>query len=488
MAGAAAVCPWKCLDPSPPSPSQPLAQKKTFAQALHAAIDVPLSQLPRPCIKGDSVSIKISENEYIKGLDSCKMNLHGRLILSKGDKPIKFNDLRDKLSQLWKPIGQWRMTSLGKGYFEFSFSSTDDLRSVWAVGTWSLKPGLLRLSQWTADFNPKNQKQTHVQCWVRLYDLPKEYWRPRILFEIASAIGTPISINEVTQKRVFGHYARVLVDFDLTAEPVKDILVEREKYAFYIGVDYEKLPPFCNFCHSIGHSIAQCNRKEGAGQSKNQRTQREPQDKHTRQPVYVGKTTNLGDDNGTNTLSNDGQEGVQNTAEPKNVQEGVQNNVGFENVQEDTQAAVQAEVPDVQGANPDQTVAEDSDHIEVVYDETAAQNSSASRPIQSPVEYVSETSQSTSNSGNTHSQVHKEMRILTKFWSDALDDVSDDPSVTAGYYSDPQQQLHADSTATEPPFKLVISKSNRKKAGRRKAPSGPARKSTHARAGPQNLA
>lgn len=84
-------------------------QKKSFAQALQNLCDVPYSQLPRPCIKGDALSIKILEEEYKAGLEECKMHLHGRLIMSKGDNPIKNQDLHSKLSSLWKPIGQWGM-------------------------------------------------------------------------------------------------------------------------------------------------------------------------------------------------------------------------------------------------------------------------------------------------------------------------------------------------------------------------------------------
>lgn len=127
------------------------------------------------------------------------------------------------------------MHTLNQGFFEFSFSSQENLRSVWAVGTWNLNPGLLCLSQWTADFNPRNQKQTHTQCWIRIYDLPQEYWRPRILFEIAASVGTPISIDEMTCKKVFGHYAKVLVDVDLTTELVHDILVGKGKLCLLCG-------------------------------------------------------------------------------------------------------------------------------------------------------------------------------------------------------------------------------------------------------------
>jgi len=107
------------------------------------------------------------------------------------------------------------MVPLGKGYYDFHFDSTDDLRKIWVVGTINLKPSLLRLYQWTKDLKYLSQKQTHVSLWIRLLELPREYWRQRTLEEIASAVGTPIDIDGPTRNRTFGHYARSLVDTDL---------------------------------------------------------------------------------------------------------------------------------------------------------------------------------------------------------------------------------------------------------------------------------
>lgn len=63
-------------------------------------------------------------------LEGCKTRLNGRLLLSKGDTPLKIDALRIKLQNLWKPAGKWGLVSLGKGYYEFSFSSIDDLRRI----------------------------------------------------------------------------------------------------------------------------------------------------------------------------------------------------------------------------------------------------------------------------------------------------------------------------------------------------------------------
>jgi len=49
-----------------------------------------------------------------------------------------------------------------------------------------------------------------------------------MLYEIKGVVGTPLLIDNVTKNRLFGHYARVLVDLDLSKENFYEVLVERE--------------------------------------------------------------------------------------------------------------------------------------------------------------------------------------------------------------------------------------------------------------------
>jgi len=51
----------------------------------------------------------------------------------------------------------WRMLSLGRGFYEFSFAFHDDLHTVWSAGTINLKPRLLQLFEWMKDFNIHTQ-------------------------------------------------------------------------------------------------------------------------------------------------------------------------------------------------------------------------------------------------------------------------------------------------------------------------------------------
>jgi len=93
------------------------------------------------------------QDVYQRGVDACERNLRGRIMLNKGDKPYTSHDIKQKLNKKWNTTCPWTMFSLRRGYYEFTFASYEDLRTVWAMETVNLKPGVLRLFEWTKDFN-----------------------------------------------------------------------------------------------------------------------------------------------------------------------------------------------------------------------------------------------------------------------------------------------------------------------------------------------
>ncbi|MCI04025.1 NBS resistance protein, partial [Trifolium medium] len=86
------TCPWPCMvSPAPEKPSS--AANRSFAQALNDACDVTISQLLVPAIRGEDLCIKITQHEYEKGLADRKKNLHGRLVMNKGDRSLTAREL-----------------------------------------------------------------------------------------------------------------------------------------------------------------------------------------------------------------------------------------------------------------------------------------------------------------------------------------------------------------------------------------------------------
>jgi len=146
------ACPWPFLanvDTMVNTAAKPPEFGKSFAQALSNSGEIQLSQMPTKVVMGNSVRVKISQDEYEFGIVDCRCNLHGRLTLNKGDSPLTAQSLKQKLNNLWPNLHNWNLTPLGKGVFEFNFSSIEDMRKIWALSVVHLKPGLLRFSCWT---------------------------------------------------------------------------------------------------------------------------------------------------------------------------------------------------------------------------------------------------------------------------------------------------------------------------------------------------
>jgi hypothetical protein len=80
-------------------------------------------------------------------------------------------------------------------------------------------------------------------------------------------------------ERTFGQFARVLVDMDLSQPLRYKVLVERKGFAFFVEIEYENVPDFCDACHVIGHHVEVCkrwNRDEGAKPDKENTTKKKP--------------------------------------------------------------------------------------------------------------------------------------------------------------------------------------------------------------------
>jgi len=54
---------------------------------------------------GDTICIKINQQEYGLGIEESKKHAHGHLLRYKGDKPVTTRELHTKLSSIWKNIG-----------------------------------------------------------------------------------------------------------------------------------------------------------------------------------------------------------------------------------------------------------------------------------------------------------------------------------------------------------------------------------------------
>lgn len=77
-----------------------------------------------------------------------------------------------------------------------------------------------------------------------------EFFQPKIIYALASALGSVIKIDERTRQRSMCHYARVLVEINMTKGCEQFIMFEYEGQVMFASLTYEILPPFCD--HYVG--------------------------------------------------------------------------------------------------------------------------------------------------------------------------------------------------------------------------------------------
>lgn len=217
-----------------------------------------ITQRIRPIKRGEFFSIPISEDLFQESQKPFLDSLIGRVIYSKGDKPVANLVLQRKLGELWNISSGIRLLPLGRGYYNLQFANKEDRDRAFFRQSWSLKPGLLRLQKWIPNFNPYKVNSSIAQVWVRVFELPIEYWRLDVFDAIAAALGTLIRVDDRTVSQEMCHYVHMLVEIDMK-NPLQDkIMIERAGHCSFAFFQYERLPEFYKHCGIVGHPFSRC--------------------------------------------------------------------------------------------------------------------------------------------------------------------------------------------------------------------------------------
>lgn len=218
-----------------------------------------------PVRKGDYLSVNIDDSLHQQGVKKLEQSLMGRMILKQGTKPMATPILKDTVDRVWNIEGDWHLITLGKGYFNIQFLNHSEYERIFRKRSWQIEFELFRLQRWTPEFNPYKLASPLVNVWVRIYEIPQEYFHEHIIEAIASVLGNVISMDQRTKDGTMCHYARVLVELDLWKEKEHYIMFERSGHCSIASVGYEPHPDFCSFCQVVGHSIHVCRSNKHKG-------------------------------------------------------------------------------------------------------------------------------------------------------------------------------------------------------------------------------
>ena len=82
-------------------------------------------------------------------------------------------------------------------------------------GPWFVGDHYLHVQAWEADFHPRMAKISTTTVWIRLEQLPIEYYHLEFLKHVGNKLGKLLKIDAVTSAAMRGHFARLCVQVNI---------------------------------------------------------------------------------------------------------------------------------------------------------------------------------------------------------------------------------------------------------------------------------
>ncbi|CAH9087677.1 unnamed protein product, partial [Cuscuta europaea] len=141
-----------------------------------------------------------------------------------------------------------------KGWIIFKFQNDGDREKVLNGGPYTIFGMQLLLKSLSEDFSFDDDEFLKVPIWVKFPNLHMKLWNEEVMSEVASMVGVPLSTDKVTQNRSNHHFARVLIEVDVSKPPRLSfpIRLPSRKVVNQMVV-YETFPNFCFHCKMYGH-------------------------------------------------------------------------------------------------------------------------------------------------------------------------------------------------------------------------------------------
>ena len=167
---------------------------------------------------------------------------------------VGLNFIQARLLALWKQAGRLDVVDLGHGFFLTRLSLDEDYENVLRKGPWFIEEHFLSIRSWEPDFKPALASVSSIAVWIRLNELPTEYYNAEALQLIGKAIGNVLCVDTFTASETRGRFARMCVQVDVEKPLATAIMIGRLEHQ----ICYEGIQKMCFECGQLGHRKELC--------------------------------------------------------------------------------------------------------------------------------------------------------------------------------------------------------------------------------------
>ncbi|KAA8520194.1 hypothetical protein F0562_014450 [Nyssa sinensis] len=152
---------------------------------------------------------------------------------------------------LYKKVGHQKLsTHLNRLW------SPKDFNKAIEGAPWLIDGHCIVFLPWVPNFKPSEVVITKAKVWVRLPELPVEFYNDLALSRIAEAIGINlIKLDPFTARKLKCKFARLCIEIDLNRPVVPCIKLGQ---GLWQTIQYEGLPVLCYQCGRVGHLHPKC--------------------------------------------------------------------------------------------------------------------------------------------------------------------------------------------------------------------------------------
>ena len=147
---------------------------------------------------------------------------------------------------------------MAKGFLAFDFTCNEDISYVLSESPWSLGRSTLVLQKWSSKLDLNESFFHQAPVWMRLSELPLEFWNEDVFSGVASTFGELLSIDLVIALKGRLTYARIFIGVKEGVD-MPDVVYFQSKLGSHTqNIVHESVPFACFHCLKHGHKAFQC--------------------------------------------------------------------------------------------------------------------------------------------------------------------------------------------------------------------------------------